>query len=52
VKETLSVLAGLLFVAAFVPYIRAILRKETKPSKASWIIWASMDTILLIGMFA
>mgnify|MGYP000132529445 FL=1 len=50
-KETLSILAGLLFVAAFVPYIRAILRKETKPAKASWIIWANLDTITLAGMF-
>ena len=39
-KETLSILAGLLVIAAFVPYIRAILRKETIPMKASWLIWA------------
>lgn len=51
-KEVLSILAGLLFVAAFVPYIRAILRKETKPAKASWLIWASLDTITLMGMYA
>lgn len=49
-KEILSVLAGLLFITGFVPYIRAILRKETKPSKASWIIWASLDYIVLAGM--
>jgi len=52
VKDTLSVIAGLLFVAGFVPYIRAILRKETKPAKASWIIWASLDTITIAGMYA
>lgn len=51
-REALSALAGLLFVAAFVPYIRAILRKETKPAKASWLIWASLDTITLAGMFS
>ncbi len=51
-KDTLSVIAGLLFVAGFVPYIRAILRKETKPAKASWIIWASLDTITIAGMYA
>lgn len=50
-KEVLQVLAGLLYIAAFVPYIRAILRKETKPAKASWLIWASLDTITLAGMF-
>lgn len=48
----LSLLSGLLFIIAFVPYIRAILRKETKPAKASWIIWASLDYIVLAGMFA
>lgn len=50
-KEIFSVIAGLLFVGAFVPYIRAILQKETKPAKASWLIWASLDTITLAGMF-
>jgi len=50
-KDMFSVLAGLLFIAAFVPYIRSILKKETKPAKASWIIWASLDTITLTGMF-
>lgn len=49
-KEILSVLSGLLFVAGFVPYIRAILRKETRPAKASWIIWASLDYIVFAGM--
>jgi hypothetical protein len=47
-----SILAGLVFVAAFVPYIRAILRKETKPTKSTWIIWATLDTITFTGMWA
>ncbi len=51
-KNVLSVLAGALFVAAFYPYIKAILRKETQPAKASWIIWASLDTITFAGMYA
>lgn len=50
-KETLSALAGLLYVAGYIPYIRAILQKETKPAKSSWLIWASLDTITLAGMF-
>lgn len=51
-KSFFSVLAGVVFIAGFVPYIRAIVRKETKPSKASWIIWASLDIITLAGMYA
>ena len=39
-------------MVGFIPYIRAILRKETKPAKASWIIWASLDYIVLAGMIA
>ena len=50
-KSVLSIIAGFLFILEFVPYIRAILRKKTKPAKASWIIWASLDTITLAGMF-
>lgn len=49
-KEVLSVLAGVLFVAGFAPYIRAILVGSTRPTKASWIIWASLDTITIYGM--
>lgn len=51
-KETLSVLAGLLYIVGFIPYIRSILRKETKPAKASWIIWASIDSTVFAGMYA
>ncbi len=51
-KNALSIIAGFLFVLGFVPYIRAILRKETKPAKASWIIWASLDYLVLAGMIA
>lgn len=52
IKSVLSVVAGFLFVGGFVPYIKAILRGETKPAKASWIIWTSLDLTLLAGMIA
>lgn len=50
-KEVFSIVSGVLFVAAFVPYICATIVGTTKPAKASWIIWASLDTITLAGMF-
>jgi hypothetical protein len=50
-KTALSVISGLLFLAAFVPYIRAIL-KGAKPRKASWIIWGALDVITIAGMLA
>ena len=50
-RNTLSVIAGILFIVGFPPYIRAILRGETKPAKASWIIWAILDSIAFAGMY-
>ena len=50
-KEILSVLAGVLYIIGFIPYILAILRQETKPAKASWLIWASLNTIICVGMW-
>lgn len=50
-KEALSYLSGVIFCLAFVPYVRAIVRKETKPSKSTWIIWAILDTVTLVGMY-
>lgn len=50
IYKILSIVAGIVFTLAFVPYIRAILKKQTKPAKASWIIWASLDVITFIGM--
>lgn len=48
--NALSVLAGLLFLAAFVPYIQAIIKGQTKPAKTSWLIWATLDTIILFSL--
>lgn len=51
-KDALSVIAGLLAFIGIIPYIYGILREETKPAKASWIIWTVLDIIVLAGMFA
>lgn len=45
-----SILSGIIFTLAFVPYIKAIVQKKTKPEKASWIIWASLDTMAFAAM--
>jgi hypothetical protein len=48
----LSLLSGILQLVAFFPYGRSIIKGETKPSKASWLIWAILDTITFAGMYA
>jgi hypothetical protein len=49
---TLSNLAGVLFLLTYALYIPSILRGESKPSRASWIIWASLDVITVSSMYA
>ena len=51
ISKFLSALSGLIFLVAYVPYVRSILKGKTKPMKASWIIWGSLDTITIAGMY-
>ena len=32
-------LAGIISAVAFIPYIRSIVKGETKPSIATWLVW-------------
>jgi len=50
VQQVLTIVAGILMMAGFIPYIWAILRKGAKPAKASWVIWTILDTITFAGM--
>lgn len=52
ISDALSVLSGIVILIAFFPYIRAIVRRETNPRKATWLIWATGDWIILTGMIA
>lgn len=51
IKNVLSIISGSLCILGFIPYARAILAGTTKPAKATWIIWASLDAIILAGMY-
>ncbi len=51
-KEIVSAIAILITFIAFIPYIRSILRGETKPHAFSWIIWASVTFIIFLAQLA
>ena len=51
-RHALSVLAGIIVMAGFLPYVYAILRKGAKPVRTTWIIWTTLDTITFAGMYS
>lgn len=52
IKTILSIISGLVFILAFWPYIMAIVKKKTSPRKATWLVWALGDWVILSGMIA
>jgi len=44
-----GVLAGVIGIAGYIPYIRDILKGTTKPERASWLIWLLEYTALFVA---
>lgn len=51
-RAILSASAGFVFIFAFYPYIKAIVGGHAAPRKATWLVWALGDIIILLGMIA
>ncbi len=49
--SVLSAIAGLLQFCGLAWYVYKIIRKQVRPAKATWIIWASLDVIAFAGMY-
>lgn len=49
---TLGIIATIVVTAAYVPYIISIFRKETKPNRASWFIWAILGAITFTSYYS
>lgn len=50
--EIIGLISGLLMVGASVPYIVDILKKKTKPERASWLIWTVLGIIAFFSQMA
>ena len=48
-KELFSAIAIVLTFVAFYPYIRSIIRDETKPHVFSWVIWGSTTFVVFLA---
>jgi hypothetical protein len=43
--EVIGSISGIVIIIGLLPYIRDILRKTTKPERASWLIWTVLGSI-------
>jgi hypothetical protein len=50
--SVLGVLAGVLSLLAFVPYVASILRGQTRPNRATWWVWTVCNGILFASYYA
>jgi hypothetical protein len=51
-QSALGVIAGLLTIFCFTPYITTIFQSKTRPNRASWWIWATNGAILCSSSYA
>lgn len=50
--ETIGIVAGVLALAGYIPYIYTIFTGATKPNKATWIIWTIVGGLLAFSYLA
>lgn len=51
-KEILSIVAIVLTLVAFLPYIRSIIAGTTKPHVFSWVIWSTTTFIIFLAQLS
>lgn len=49
-RAAIALLSGLIFAAAYVPYIFGMVKGGKQPMRSSWFIWALLDTITMASM--
>jgi hypothetical protein len=50
-RDALEIISGLLVPVACYPYVQAIRRRETTPSKSSWIVWTVLSAMAAGAMW-
>lgn len=51
-SDVFSFVSAIVFVAALLPYIAEVAIGQARPRKATWLVWATGDWIILAGMLA
>jgi hypothetical protein len=52
ISEIAGYLSGIAILLSFVPYIKDIFLKKTKPERISWLIWSILGSIAFFSQFA
>lgn len=50
--EIIGLISGLITIIAVIPYIRDVIRKTTRPERASWFIWLVLGGIAFFSQMA
>jgi hypothetical protein len=50
--EIIGILAGIIGIGGYIPYIISIFRGATKPNRATWIIWTIVGGLLAFSYMA
>lgn len=49
--NSISIVAGIIYLLSFIPYVLSILRGSSKPQKSTWLIWATTDVLSLFSIY-
>ena len=50
-KETLGIVSVIIGLVGFVPYVRDILSKKTKPHLYTYLIWSIVTIVAFVGQY-
>ncbi len=51
-KETIGLIAAVLSIVGYIPYIRDIITKKTKPHAFTWVVWTAVAFIVGFAQLA
>ena len=51
IKFVFGIMSAIVALVCFIPYIKDILKKQTKPHIYTWLIWLILQTVAVISQF-
>lgn len=52
IHEIIGIIAGILALLGYIPYIISIVNGKTRPNKATWVIWSIVGALLAFSFLA